>query len=179
MGEGTRLLALDPATTTGWALWLPGSTQACVLPHAYRRETPRGLLVGGEVSLTGRGRVNPAERLALAADWLRSAMVYVAHGRGAVAYEKPGMGRGLEAVRTACHLEAAMLLAARSMGITSLHGYAPTSVKKATAGHGRASKPDVARAVSKAWGVALEEGDAADALAVLTAHMLATDTWPE
>lgn len=174
-------LAIDPGTRAGWALWIPeGCVTHLVLGAAsLALDLPRGRLFAGEADLSSSGkRVNPAERLAKASDWLRQIMRSVAHGRGEVVYEQPAPGRGLHAIRVAYHLEAALLLAVRSMGVTSLSTCAPMAVKKAVTEDGRASKAEVAQALGLAFGVRLQEGDMADAMGVLVAHKSQDERWP-
>lgn len=110
-------------------------------------------------------------RIVEAEDWFAEALRPVAWGRGEVVYET-SLGRGSRAAsRAAYHLEACLISACRSFGVTWLSDYMPATVKKSQTEDGRASKEEVAVAVSARFGVEVEAGDAADALAVLGHHL--------
>lgn len=55
-------------------------------------------------------------------------------------------------------------------GLDDWEEYAPTSVKKLVTGDGRASKEQVAQAVTEATGITTKINDESDAIAVLMAH---------
>lgn len=150
------MVALDLADSCGWA----------VLP------SPGGAPLSG-VQRLGRGG-NAVERIRAAEEWLPELLRPVAWGRGSVAYEAPIFAAMASGARASAyyHLEALLISACTSLGVTGLYHYAPATVKKQAAGSGKASKEEVAAAMRTRWDRAdLGPGDEADALAVLVCHL--------
>lgn len=151
-----KVLALDLAHLTGWALWEDGR----LLDSGFHR--------------FGKAKANAWQRIEAARLWLPEALSHVAWGRGQVAKEDT-IGRFHNATRSAAHLEAALFYACQSLGVLErdVFGYSPTEIKKAATGSGAASKGDVIEAMSARWGIpALSDDNEADALAVLHLHLL-------
>jgi Holliday junction resolvasome RuvABC endonuclease subunit len=149
----TPVLALDLATSTGWAL----------------RERNGVVTSGVQRFELGRGE-SPGMRWLRFRRWVREVIVL---GRlspgGLIACERPLAGRrGFTAgiaieLRTILQEEAA----AQQLEVTDV---APATLKKHATGRGNAKKPDMQAAAAKRWGTnaagELQE-DQADALCVL------------
>lgn len=157
----TRIVSLDLATTTGWAIYVDG-----LQASGFRRLVPAGS--------------GPVERLEAARRWLPEGLREIAWGRGDLVYEAPmahggqSSRRSQDAIRSALHLEAALLLSATSLGVPSsrIYTYHLATMKKAATGSGKAKKPEVVAAMAARWGLpALKDDNEADALSALHLHL--------
>lgn len=150
----TPILALDLATTTGWA-----------------RLTDQGEIAHGFAKLAHRTAV---ERIRALEDLLRDHLPLVAHGKGDLVYETPvTSGRTYPAsVRVACHLEATLLGQAFAFGVDPdrIYGVAPAELKKWTTGNGNAPKELMVATVEERWGLGITDDNEADAVALLKRH---------
>lgn len=145
----TPILAIDPATRLGWAL--------------FGRD---GQVTSGAVQL-GQGSAAAARIVDFDA-WIQSRMRPLSWGRGVLAYEEP-VARFRGHMRVAAHLEAVALLTARRQGVAEILTASPTDVKSHATGDSRASKDAVVAAMRERWGRPdLEDDNEADALALLS-----------
>lgn len=169
----TAVLALDLATSTGWA----------------RRDRAGNITSGTQRFKRADGESLGAQLLRFRR-WLREQLGgefaptrgiddrggVVAYDGGLIAYERPlTVARGFKA-GIGKELEALILVEAAEAGIEA-RSVAPGTLKKHATGHGTASKHDMLRAAVKRWGPELEAqkgpagplpgDDEADALCVL------------
>lgn len=158
-----RILGLDPGTHR--------------LGYALLEERPGGtprLLASGV--LTAPPSRPPAERLGRFFRELES--VVAAHQPTAIAIESSFFG---ENARSLLRLGEARGCALALAGVHGLctHDYAPAAIKKAVAGHGNASKAQVARLLLRLLPELAESGpigplDRTDAIAIAWCHLLET-----
>lgn len=150
-----NVVAIDLATVTGWAQLLDGR------------------LASGFLRLGPVGSEHLMARLRAAEDWFPRVLAPIAWGQGHLAYERPlTTGRNRAATRTALHFEAALLLAASSLGVDHVRDYQGSTVKKHATGNGRAGKDHVIAAMRRRWNLPeLADDNEADALAVLSLHL--------
>lgn len=146
------VLALDLATTTGWAV-----------------RTAAGDLLHGHVTLAG----GTVARIRSAEDWLPTVLAHVSHGRGDVVRERAITQRFRAAIRSAVHLEGALFSVASAMGVPeeAHHETAPADWKKWLTGNGNATKEDVLAEVRRRWVPDVEDYNEADAIALLHHHL--------
>lgn len=142
-----RILALDMATRTGWAV------------HDEGR-----LVRSGMVKLPDR----PGARVRGFEDWLRDQL----DGVDVVAYESPALVRGRAAAhRVGCHLEAVVYA---TCGGQILYSTPAPQWKKLAGLKGNARKGEVLEWARRRWGLPdLVSHDEADALGVLQAALIA------
>jgi crossover junction endodeoxyribonuclease RuvC len=96
---------------------------------------------------------------------------------GAVAVEDIFHGCNVRSALALAHARGTVYAVAGLAGLR-VHSYAPAVVKKTVAGHGRASKEQVARMVQAQVGLrTLPRADATDALAVALAHVRSLVRW--
>ena len=133
--------------------------------------------VRGNLSLVGQGSIRAAkakelpDRLVLIFEGLRE--VIATHGPVAAAIESPFAGRNVRSLVQLSQARGVALLAARLSGL-EIFEYAPSAVKNAIVGYGRAEKPQVARMVKMllpGMRDVVLGADAADALAVAICHV--------
>ena len=148
------ILALDLATTTGWA-WV----EECAPRRPFRFGSWRPATTHAE---------SPGAFFALYRNWLESKILEI--GPSEIYYERPHFrGRGATEVCVGLQTRVQELAAHHRIG----HGaVAPATVKKHVTGNGRAGKHDVIRAMRERWGLGeddlpLSADNEADALAVL------------
>lgn len=153
------VIGLDLATRSGWAaVTLDG-----------RR------LGSGAWPLSPRKGRSKADRWVRFADALRELLASLEGRVAAVALERPIGHAGSPSVpAVASGLVALAELACERRGIATLQ-VSPMTAKKAAAGSGRASKGEVAEAMAARFGVELEPGDEADALAVAVTALACLD----
>ena len=150
-----RVLALDLATRTGWALLL-GDT-----------------LSTGFVRF-GRSGKGDRDRLRAIEEWLPGILLPIACDQGDLVYELTGFGFR-NSIRISGHLEAFLIRAADTFGIPEnrVCTYTPMQAKKSATGSGAASKEKVLLAMRERWGKPdLDDKDESDALALLHHHLL-------
>lgn len=130
----------------------------------------------GRLALVEQGAINTprgaelAERLALIHEGLCA--VIARTQPGAVAVETPFAGQNVKSLIQLAHARGVTLLAARSASL-NVFEYAPSSVKSAVVGYGRAEKEQVAKMVRMLLpGCASLKmsADASDALAIAICH---------
>ena len=150
----TPVLALDLATSTGWAL-----------------RDSSGQVTSGVQTFDLRRGESAGMRFLRFRAWLREIMA-LAGGKGVIAFEQ-AHHRGGHATSLAVGLVTVVLEEAAAQGweTTSVH---TATLKKHATGNGRASKEDMIRAAVKAFGLTkIEDGvgspcsDEADAICVL------------
>lgn len=144
-----NVLALDLATTTGWAL------------RAY------GRLSHGVFKLPNGHR----ERVVALEDELATLLHQVAHGRGDVVFET-SCDRFHNATLVAGQLQGVLHAQLEAFGVPvdRVFGYTPKAAKKFATGNGNATKGDVIASVRERWAEDVEDDNAADALALLHLH---------
>lgn len=82
-----------------------------------------------------------------------------------VAYEEVNFCRGKAWARIFYGMRAVLLMAGYRWGLSAVH-LAPSQIKKLVAGHGNASKSDVMSAVNEHYGMAVEDHNESDAIAL-------------
>ena len=93
-----------------------------------------------------------------------------AHGPDACAVEEVFFAVNAKSALTLGHARGVALLVAARAGL-AVSAYAPTVIKQAVVGTGRAEKAQVSRMVSVILGLAaIEQADASDALAIAITH---------
>ena len=129
---------------------------------------------GSRMVHVGHGVISPRasdpleKRLAVIFDGLTEAIRE--HRPDACAVEEVFFAANVKSALVLGHARGVALLAAARAGL-EVHAYAPTLVKQAVVGTGRAEKEQVARMVSVILGVpAIDKSDASDALAIAIAH---------
>ena len=150
-----RVLALDLATRTGWALLLGGTLSTGSLRF-------------------GRSGKGDRDRLRAIEEWLPGILLPIACGQGDLVYELTGFGFR-NSIRISGHLEAFLIRAADTFGIPEgrVHSYPPAKAKKSATGSGSASKQEVLAAMRERWSLpGLDDEDESDALALLHHHLL-------
>lgn len=150
-----RILGIDPGSrVTGWGVLDSSGWDIRLVAHGAIRAGDGGPL---------------GERLVRLMEGLRQ--VIVAHGPDVVAIEEVFTAKNARAALVLGHARGVALLAACEAGI-SIHEYAPTRVKSAITGSGRAEKAQVqaALAVQLAMREIPRPIDASDALAVALCH---------
>ncbi|GIU96511.1 MAG: hypothetical protein KatS3mg013_0314 [Actinomycetota bacterium] len=112
-----------------------------------------------------------AERLLVLASAVRRAIAE--HGPGAVALEQVAWNRNRVSALAVARATGAVMAAAAEAGLP-VRTYGPSEVKRAVAGAGDATKPQVARALVRVHGLrgVPAEPDAADAVAVALTHLV-------
>ncbi len=94
-----------------------------------------------------------------------------AFGPTEMAIERAYAGRNAQSALKLGEARGALVVTARRRGL-SVHEYAPAAVKRAVAGHGRASKQTIQQRVCWLCGLATPpQHDAADAVAVALCHV--------
>jgi Holliday junction resolvasome RuvABC endonuclease subunit len=162
-----KILALDLATTTGWAVHGPKSEDG---------SWPRDALRWGHIKLSDA----VGSRIRELREWLDAKIKseLITH----VVYETPGYFPGrVASFRVGCHLEAALLIAAEQ---ALVYGITSGEVKKVATGKGNAKKDQV-RASMRGWLLKLGRStplatltdDEADALAVLKSYLVIVERW--
>ena len=143
-----RILALDPATRCGWAYMQIG-----------------GVLSSGTWDLSTRADESTGMKLLRFEAKLRE---IVANGLDLIVYEAarhaaPKMQRSLQ---HQTKLQAIIERLGEELKI-DYRGYSPSEIKKFATGKGNAGKPEVCRAVRERFGVAVNDDNEADAVAIL------------
>lgn len=153
------VLALDLATTTGWAIATPQAVAAwpvCLLGA----KGPIDGVTYGSVNFSGGGR----GLLFLGfSRWLDQ--LIEREGIGSAAIEAPVQARTMQAMRIAGGLAGLSEMVCAFRGVKSVD-VAPTTVKKHFSGIGNAKKP-LMMAICDARGWLPQDNNAGDALAVL------------
>jgi crossover junction endodeoxyribonuclease RuvC len=109
-------------------------------------------------------------RLVVIHDQLQAAIK--SHAPDACAVEEVFFAANVKSALTLGHARGVALLAAAQAGLQA-HSYAPTVIKQAVVGTGRAEKPQVSRMVSVLLGIGeVERADASDALAIAITHAI-------
>lgn len=143
-----NLLALDLATTTGWAL----------------RE--HGQVVSGVQTFDVKRGESPGMRYLRLARWLEE----IGARSELIVYEQvvpaPAKFGGASAREIAYGMAAHVQRYCAARGIEHAPVY-PSSLKKWLTGRGNAGKPDMVAAVARRWGYAILDDNHADALALL------------
>ena len=150
-----RILGIDPGSrVTGWGVLDSSGWDIRVVAHGAIRAGDGGPL---------------GERLVRLMEGLRQ--VIVAHGPQVVAIEEVFTAKNARSALILGHARGVALLAACEAGLP-IHEYAPTQVKSAITGSGRAEKAQVqaALAVQLAMREIPRPIDASDALAVALCH---------
>jgi len=154
-----RILGIDPGThITGWGLIesLPGKPLRHIDHGTIRTVTSQKL----------------DERLYTIDRAL--AEVFGAHVISVMAIETSFVAKNAQTALKLGHARGVAMVAARRAG-AEVFEYAPTRVKSAVTGSGRAEKGQVAEMIRVIVGLAaVPQADAADALAVAVCHALAT-----
>jgi Holliday junction resolvasome RuvABC endonuclease subunit len=161
-----KILALDMATTTGWAMHAPDTDG----------RWPKSALRWGHVELPDAG----GARVRALLGWLTETIAKEKTTH--VVYETPGYFPGrVASYRVGCHLEAALLVAAKDCMV---YGITSSEVKKVATGKGNAKKDQV-RASMRGWLLKLGRAtsrdeltdDEADALGVLKCYLVIEEKW--
>ena len=132
---------------------------------------------GGRLKAIGHGwwstpaRERPELRLKIIFDGV--AALITEHAPGAVALEESFVGVDARTALSVGQARGAVLVAAALAGIECTE-YAPSRVKQAVCGYGRADKQQVARMVKLMLGIEVTNNHASDALAVAICHALAS-----
>jgi crossover junction endodeoxyribonuclease RuvC len=150
-----RILGIDPGSrVTGWGVLDSSGWDM--------RLVALGAIRAGDGGPLGNRLVRIMEALR---------QVIVAHGPDVVAIEEVFTAKNARAALVLGHARGVALLAAGEAGL-SIHEYAPTQVKRAVTGSGRAEKAQVqaALAVQLAMREPPRPIDASDALAVALCH---------
>lgn len=153
-----KILAIDPATTCGWSYLENGKFTAGVWFLGNNRKLHQGHLF---VSMHARLRVhavingNPDE----------------------VVYERPGILQG-EAKKVLPGLQAIIEFWAIQNAVT-IHAYSSGEIKKHATGNGNADKEMMVAAAKEKWpNIEIETHDQADAMHLLSYHMMMRN-WPK
>ena len=157
--RAVRILGIDPGSRiTGWGVLDSSGWEIRFVAHGAIR-------AGGEGPL--------GDRLVLLMAGLRE--VIVAHGPQIVAIEQVFSAKSARAALVLGHARGVALLAACEAGLP-VHEYAPTQVKGAVTGSGRAEKTQVQAALATQLGLRQlpHPLDASDALAVALCHAAAS-----
>ena len=151
-----RILGIDPGSlTTGFGV------------IDYER---------GKLTLVEQGSINTrrgaelSERLSVIHDGLRDVIARTRPIQCAV--ETPFAGQNVKSLIQLAHARGVVLLVARTAAL-DLYEYAPSSVKSAVVGYGRAEKEQVAKMVRMllpACALLKMSADASDALAIAICH---------
>jgi len=165
------IIALDPATTTGWAL-----------------RDNKGTITSGSIKLTKHAAQlygvtqKQAHNRKLEADALCSFVeTFITSKQCFIVSEAPGRYRSRSAVLSAWHLNRAIHEAINKSvpkGVNledSVWFISPTAMKKQFTGNGRAKKPDIILECKKR-GFKTTENNEADAIAILLCYL---DEHPE
>ena len=112
---------------------------------------------------------DPVGRLFKFEDWLVPRLAAVRSGEGLLIYERVITTRFRNAIRAACHLEAVLLMTARTWGIPKecIRVVTPQGIKISATGDARATKADVMAAINEKHGLAITDDNESDALALL------------
>lgn len=151
-----KVLGVDPGTlATGW----------CIVEA----------LAGGRLVAHAHGivRTRPADPLWDRLDLIHRALVDViaVHRPTVLALEQCFVSKNVQSALKLGHTRGVVMIAARSAG-ADVFEYAPSQVKNAVTGSGRADKHQVAEMVRIVLGLeATPRSDAADALAVAICHV--------
>ncbi|MFT4570701.1 MAG: crossover junction endodeoxyribonuclease RuvC [Hyphomicrobiaceae bacterium] len=150
-----RVLGVDPGTVRcGWGI---------VDSSGSRLER-----VASGVIQVGRGDIAP--RLAKISEHI-SAMI-VAHQPDSLSLERSFLARNVQSAFRLGEARGAIMAVSSSAGLTVAE-YAPTTLKKAVTGTGRADKAQIQAAISRLFGAGFDPAeDEADALAAAVCHAL-------
>lgn len=155
--DNMRVLALDMATQTGWALLGGGvvtSGSQTFARYAGSKSRPRD---------------HVGEPFAQFHRWLCERLRD--DKPGAIAYEGGGFFKSADAAQVCIGLRGVMLMNAAAYRIPA-YPYAPAQVKKFWAGRGNADKDDMIAATrTRCPGVDITDSNEADALAILHLYL--------
>jgi crossover junction endodeoxyribonuclease RuvC len=151
----TVVLGLDPGTRHfGWGVVERKGTRLIHIAHGIAHADERQTIAARLVTI---------ERALVA--------VVEAHAPREASVEALFFAKDAQAAAKLGHARGVALLVCARAGL-DVHEYAPTRVKLAVAGHGRADKAQVAQMVRVVLGLRVApEADAADALALAIAHL--------
>ena len=164
MNPSPRILALDLATTTGWAR------------HA------NGITDGGHVAFTrkhGRKTIADDHEGIVFLRFLRWVNERIRDDKpDVIVYERPGHFASAAAAFLACGLRGVLYTNAAHHNVPIV-AYSPSELKKWATGSGKAEKPDMIAAARKLpGGEDLTDDNAADALLLLHLHLARTKPTP-
>lgn len=140
----TKILAIDPASSCGWA-WTDGTTI---------ESGTWNIAVGGFGGTLGA---------------LRSQINYIGqmYGFEVMSYERPAYGYADWSVTAHIEKIAILKLTCFDAGAEWHEGYVPTSIKKYATGNGKATKEEMMLACERVLRIKPETDDQADALWIL------------
>lgn len=152
-----RVLGVDPGTVRcGWGLIESSGSRLVRIDSGVIRPKPKEI----------------AQRLAVIAEALQ--VVIATHRPETLSLERNFLARNVQSAFRLGEARGAIMAVSASAGLTVAE-YAPTTLKKAVTGTGRAEKAQVQAAVSRLFGPGFEpDEDEADALAAATCHALST-----
>jgi Holliday junction resolvasome RuvABC endonuclease subunit len=146
-----RILALDIATTTGWAYWVGSRTKGTLIRSGFTKVQLRRGDSRGTLFLKWEA-------------WLRSVLKDARPH--VIAYEEPAYFKSMSAGEVVGGLIAIMSkeAAKRNISVMSVH---LSTLKKHATGHGQAPKVVMQRAAMWKWGSPIKDDNQGDALCVL------------
>ena len=150
------ILALDLATTLGWATFDDQSGE--LLHGIYKLRSQR------------KGKADPRLRIVSLEDWLPRVLPEVAWGAGEVVVEGT-VGAYHDSLVVGSALQAVTRSMCASFGIDTLAEIPPTTVKLFATGKGNADKDEVLAAVKARWSPDVHDDNEADAVALLYCHL--------
>lgn len=153
-----RILAIDPATSCGWA-WSDGTTR-----HS------------GTWDLAALGSSGKHAHLAALRE--RLLRLHAKLGIDHIGYEKVIHGRGMRSTEAHAEKIAILKLVAVEIGATVHTGYAATSIKLYATGDGRAEKSQMILACERLLKVVPRTDDEADALWILEMRLKGYEVTP-
>jgi Holliday junction resolvasome RuvABC endonuclease subunit len=158
--RSSKILALDLATSTGWAVMANGVTESGTA--LFRRSHGRKTISDDHAGYT----FDAFDR------WL--AEMVATWKPEAIAYEEAGVFRNPTTARIPYGLRGIMFARAARHGVT-LAGYAGSALKVYATGYGRADKKQMVAAARERWpGQDIATDDQADALWLLNLHLART-----
>lgn len=155
MHAPARILALDLATTTGWALHAAGVLTSGSQDFARYKGS------------SSRAAEHVGEPFAKFGRWVRERIRD--DKPTVIVYERSGFFKSMAAVDTSKGLRGVLLAYAAAYGVR-VECYAPSQVKLFWTGSGRAKKPEMIAATLARAGVRAVDDNESDAIALLELH---------